>query len=893
MENRIKNAYRDNFISIIKNIFIIIVLLLFSAACHLYIIYRKKIFAIYGTDSVLQFMYYIPFLQKAFISGQPFWSWSYGLGGDVLGQFSYYYTTSPFFYMMLLLRALGIGSWTLKNTLQWKLIFSIFKQFLSMLFMYILMKYEGKKTSFALSGAIVYGGCIFFIWLSLLFDFMADAYIWLPLTVLGLRIYHKTGKWLFLVISAAFTAANSFYFGFISYVFYTIYILVFFATRGHSFREKSASFFKGILKYAVLASAALGLSSVAFIPAVSALFNTDRFSKIVKIPAFYDISYFIQLPEKLFSLSDILGLPVLALIILFLPWRKLSSTARRKTVLVGILFLLYLIPYTGSFFNGFSYYTKRWFYIFIFSAAYALPDWLEENDRLKSFNIYSALLIAIFLIFCLYTEALRGINVIIVNKRITAMTNSVILVVEIASFLALALKRYVKNRSINTILDYTVVLCIMAVLIANNYIFMYTQKNYYITDAMLQGSCMENKEEEQIFSKTVPGKDEFYRTIFRNPSQENAALNYGFYGASAYNSMIERNLHRWIKIDYDILHPTVSASKYSDFDDRLFIEAAFGVKYIVNRNDTNIRPYGYTLKDKTKNYSIYENQNSTGIDLWYTSTTNRQTYDSMNYAEKDAMLLQTAMVDKNISGLGSYKAGNITTELKPDWTHVTAKNAEYSDGVITAGKNASIDIPVINNLKGAEGEILFSMYLRPENGQTFTVNINGKSSKKMYEDYPYIYPINNFTFRLDGSTDILRINISEGTYTIKNVNIWFNSYKEYESMINDRNKYNLENLYINGGNVGGTIKNNEKGILTLSIPYSGGWSAKVDGKKQEIIKVNGVFSGLVLKPGSHKIELHYVTPGLIPGACISGFTLLMIICFYISKSIKKKNKIIY
>ncbi len=139
---------KSKFLVILKYLFSIIFLLLFSIGCHLYALYHSyhgSLFGVFGTDSTLQFMYFIPFIQKAFLSHQPFWSWSYGLGGDVFGQFIYYYTTSPFFYLMLLLRKLGIGSWTLANTLQWKLLFSILKQFLSMYILYALLKYEKRK----------------------------------------------------------------------------------------------------------------------------------------------------------------------------------------------------------------------------------------------------------------------------------------------------------------------------------------------------------------------------------------------------------------------------------------------------------------------------------------------------------------------------------------------------------------------------------------------------------------------------------------------------------------------------------------------------------------------------------------------------------------------------
>ncbi len=159
----------------------------------------------------------------------------------------------------------------------------------------------------------------------------------------------------------------------------------------------------------------------------------------------------------------------------------------------------------------------------------------------------------------------------------------------------------------------------------------------------------------------------------------------------------------------------------------------------------------------------------------------------------------------------------------------------------------------------------------------------GKPQKKMEENYAYTYPLNKFTFKLDGNTTVIKINISEGNYIINDTHLWFNSYKYYTKWVSERNKYNLENLYLNGGEVKGNIKNNEKGILALNIPFCKGWSAKVDGEKQDLIKVNGILTGLVLEPGSHNIELKYITPGLIPGACLSIVFLIIIIVSYILK----------
>lgn len=873
--------------AIFINLFVIIFLLIFSIGCHLYVFYDKKYFGATGMDNAKQFMYFIPFLQKTFLSGSPFWSWSYGLGGDVLGQFSYYYTTSPFFYLMLLLAKLGGGSWSLGDTLKWRLIFGIFKQLLAMSFLYSLLKYEGKRTYTSLIGAVIYGGCINFVYCSFFYDFMTDAYIWLPLTILGWRIYDKTGKWFLFVVSAALTVTNSFYFGFMSGVYYIIFIFIFITIKGGTIKEKIYSFLKSISKYVLFGVLALGLAAAAFIPAVSALLKTDRFSIAVNIPAFYDSSYILGIFEKLFFYSGNLGFPLIALIVFTLPWKQISLDTKKKTILSCIFFALYLIPYTGSFFNGFSYPSNRWFYLFIFTIAYSLPDWLEENDKLKSFGFYLFSIIAIIAVFFFYTKAIRGFNYTVGSIKTTKVINRLILASGIMSFFTVALKKYI---SINRILNSILVLCIATGLILNANAFFNIYKPN-ITGETLKNSCMDNIEEKQIFNELAPASNEFYRIIFRSLYEENAPLNYNYYGTSAYNSMIDGNLHRWLKVDYNILNPYVSPSRYKNFDDRLFLETVFSGKYIVKyKNDSYIPSYPYKLNKKTENYYIYENPYSVGFDLWYTNTTSIQEYKNMNIAKKDAILLQTAMIDKNIPGLNNSSPDDITTELRLDWGRAVTENMEYKDGFITAGKKAYIIIPLGNKRKNTDGEILFSMNLKPIAGQKINLSVNGKSTTKLEENYPYAYPINDFTFKLDGNTNEIRIDISEGKYILSNAHAWFNSYKYYKSWVNERNKHNLENIYINGGKVKGTIKNNENGILALNIPFSKGWTAKVNGKKQELIRINGVLTGLVLEPGEYNIELTYITPGFILGASISIIFFTALIACYILRRIFFKRK---
>ena len=60
----------------------------------------------------------------------------------------------------------------------------------------------------------------------------------------------------------------------------------------------------------------------------------------------------------------------------------------------------------------------------------------------------------------------------------------------------------------------------------------------------------------------------------------------------------------------------------------------------------------------------------------------------------------------------------------------------------------------------------------------------------------------------------------------------------------------------------GDISVSEKKALVLSVPYSKGFTAYVDGKETKLQKANTMFMALELEPGSHEIRLTYCTPYL-------------------------------
>lgn len=96
--------------------------------------------------------------------------------------------------------------------------------------------------------------------------------------------------------------------------------------------------------------------------------------------------------------------------------------------------------------------------------------------------------------------------------------------------------------------------------------------------------------------------------------------------------------------------------------------------------------------------------------------------------------------------------------------------------------------------------------------------------------------------------------------------------------------------YVSAG-VTGEITVSGTKLLCLTIPYSEGWKAYVDGSPAVIEKVNIMFSGLWLTDGHHTIELRYETPGLFYGFCLSAAGLLLLILWIVlSRRTKRAGK---
>lgn len=115
----------------------------------------------------------------------------------------------------------------------------------------------------------------------------------------------------------------------------------------------------------------------------------------------------------------------------------------------------------------------------------------------------------------------------------------------------------------------------------------------------------------------------------------------------------------------------------------------------------------------------------------------------------------------------------------------------------------------------------------------------------------------------------------------------------YYQQVHELQAHALTNLHFATNAVSGNITTTQPGILTSSIPYSKGWSARIDGHRATVLRTNQAFVGLRLPAGRHHVQLTYQTPGLKLGALISliglAWSLLVVLIILLIGSRKEKD----
>ena len=134
-------------------------------------------------------------------------------------------------------------------------------------------RYMSLRTIPSFIGAALYGASVIYFRHVSYWEFFADAFLFVPLLILGIEKIIREQKPGWFIFAIAATMFNNFYFAYISFIFAGIYILVRWLI---SLQKEETGKLQQLKLYVMSVVLGMGAASISFVPTLYAYFHNYR-----------------------------------------------------------------------------------------------------------------------------------------------------------------------------------------------------------------------------------------------------------------------------------------------------------------------------------------------------------------------------------------------------------------------------------------------------------------------------------------------------------------------------------------------------------------------------------------------------------------------------------------
>lgn len=834
---------------------------------------------------------------KGFLSGNfniPLYDFYIGLGEDIPQYLGMWYFEPVSFLSILT---------PVKYAELMYNFLSVFRLYLAGFSFIYLCKYLQKRNIYVILGAIVYvftGYVFFFIRHPIFFSSL----IYFPFLIVELdKTIKKNRVSIVLALLVALSLFTSYYFLYVNTLLCGIYFLVV-VISDRNIKKTFSNIAGMISKIAISYIWGVALSLFTFLPVFSAYLNSNRTGSVINTTnlLIYDYKWLVKLFVFMFTpLRDTgywlyNGFSIMTLLTFCLLFMKKNNSLLKKFLIISLIMLCF--PIFTFIAHGFSTINHRWNYAFALlmglTIVYGMDNlYLIEKKKLKfaiiPVLIYCSLIFTITqartienMATCVFALMSFGVLYYIRVEDVTPrVAKSFIAVVVIA------------NCAFNGYASYAPSM--------NNYVVEFIDKNTALNNQSSASTNVEIKKEE-IFERRA--ETSFKRDLVSN------SLILDYMGISSYSNQQSKG---YVNFNKSMENIATDILEVQSLDNRTFLETLSNVKYYTTYagNEAYI-PFGYKYIDSGANgRKIYRNNYSLKFGYMYDSYIDEQYFNKMSVMDKQEALLQSALI--------SDEDDNVKSELKKGSTETSSLEVPYG---ISSYNNIGIDFDKKEYnvvVPGAKLELVLNApkytetYLRLENYNadelglvelfvTVEGTVKNSISPKYLKDTiirpaknPYTNGRYDYLVNLGYHEDSLKkIEITfpiEGKYKIDDIKVYSQPMNKYQEYVKKLNKDYLKDVKWENNLITGKTDTSKSKFMCLSIPYSKGWKAYIDGKEVKIYKTNIMFSGVLIPAGKHNIKLRYFTPGLRYGILLSSIAWIALLIYCSLKFIYKKRKV--
>lgn len=817
------------------------------------------------------------------LAGHPklvMWDMSLGYGADILSTLNYYAIGDPL--------NLLYGFVSPKNTETMYNFMIVLRMYLAGI-TFIMYARKMKKRSYGtVIGALVYVFSGFCFRLGLRHPFFINPMIYFPLLCLGIeKIYQRERPYVF-IFAVCVSAMSNYYFLYMLTIFAVIYAWIRFYK--YSEENKIKTFFLTILKFGMYYTLGIAMAAVILLPSVIGFLGNGRYGNGAdwKSLIVYPGKYYLLFIENFIGYGNMGSntnagyLPIVGIVVLFTLFSQRMKHKKYRAAFIASIIAL-ILPIFGYAFNGFSYANNRWAFALSFIVALLTAEMyprLFVMSKRQQIGIGAGIII--YTVFCIIVNA-SG-EEILKNKGIMAACG----LIAVFYILLLIFQRLGYDTQKRIVRVSMAILLLISVGVHGYYRF--DPKGYaYTQEFMDQGQAYRTLKEDNIRMLSKVNDPSVYRVHAEGYRYKNYGLINHLNTISGYYSITAKCVTDTIK-GYDTLGMQY-ADKYKGVDQRLGLLSLAGVKYITVAHNSQVAkdvsskgdvPYGVEKQSKKGNITLYKNKYALPFAYAYDSYMTEQQYEQLNGIGKEqAMLAQIILnqhpADKEIQHNEQRNDPDIQTISLPETRISSPKGKKYADitvpvekdketylyfkNLVYHGKKNGDDNFILTGRKGTKGILV------TQNDVQQKIHIQSTFNPYYFGRKDYIVKINHQTSK---AKEKVRLNfLSPGEYEFDDISLITVPKKDVLARLKERKENSMKQIQYEGNHFRGVYHAKKDQILCVTIPYSKGWKATVNGNRTKIYKANGMFMGIIMKKGTQSVKLDYETPGLKIGAWIS------------------------
>ncbi|MBR3224022.1 MAG: YfhO family protein [Atopobiaceae bacterium] len=883
---------------------------------------REIIWNIDGLGQYYPFFIYegqwIRSIVGSLFSGQglqvPLWEWCSGYGADIPTTFD------VFLDPLNLVSAItppSLSEWVFQ-------LLVLLRLYLSGLAFVFYCRTRGENKTGTVIGALLYALCGAGLtgvrWSSGLHALML-----FPVILAGAeRILAHKKPWVF-VASLSALAIMSYYFTYMACLLLVGYLVVrvVMVERPHL---TVGRFLRWVVIFAGLVILCLVIAGFAIVPAVSALLGMNRLvDQATTVPLLYSPLYYMDFFSGFLSTDEVGsdtyqgfgGLALFGCIALFSQKKK---NGELKLVFI-VLTAFMLIPQVGSVFNGFNYASNRWAWAYNLCMALILvrsvPELLKADGVLrKRMALGCACYALLFLIPYCRSEA----NV----AGFAAMLCALVLLGTL-------------TQSTRSRLPLLLALCV-TLAVNGFYFLSSQEDGIGSSQTPLGMAYPKLTSASNDSPALDVAQDQWWRydegwlpkaMVHRIP---NNSLVLGLQGIDFYNSVYNDRVDRF-HTELAIAGDNINF-RYVSLQGRSDLMALLGVRYYVYRNDgTDSLPFGYPVQNVVAqrdvmglNHQVVEAKNSLPLGIAFDKALMHSDYLSLTPMQRQQALLQSVVLeddkmgpndrDRKTEGAEFVSPSSLQFEdSSVPFEVLSSSGVDAQEGrFVVSEPNSSITFSCKGSaqantyvyLTNLEYENALPSKLVPEE-QIKDLPWHYRANL-MLQDLSYVEPIDyeismrgNATTmtgflpnslpsnHMYGGKDTWLVNIGyaeqpvtnitvtfdkPGIYTYDNMQVLTQTHAHFDEWMHQRGAATLQNVKQGCNRLTGNIDLEQNQTLLLTVAYSTGWTAYVDGKETPLLCGDTGFMALDLAAGHHDIELRYQTPGIVTGFAVTGAGLI-------------------